>query len=188
MDREKQLEQMAYEYLEKRFVITQQVIRDYFYTHEKEVSEQFTKIMEKNMKECKKKNKQVKYIIFSVLESSILTESYDLQIAFFDKRMYLDDCPVYSYWLPSFIFEQIKHDVNDYLKWASQTIIRIKNYEVEKIRNQYALNHYFQVFVLLKLLIPKLMDRGNIYSVEFKDSVFLFGKYMERPMLLYQEK
>ena len=188
MDRQKQLEKMAQEYLKDKFVKSRQEIGFFFHTHEEEIGTQFTKKIENEMAQCKGKKKQVKYIIFSVLESSILTKSYDLQIAFLDKRMYLDDNPVYSYWLPTFIFEQIEQDMRDYLKWASQTIIRIKDYEVEKIRSQYVLNHYFQVFTLLKFLIPQLMDQGNKYSADFRNSVFLFGKYMERPMLLYQGK
>ena len=142
--------------------------------------------LQEGLQVCGEKNKSVIYIIFSILESSILTKSYELQIAFFDERFYLDESAVYTYWTPSFLFDRVEEDMLLFSKRASQTVIRLREYEIERVRKQYVVNHYFQVSVLLRNMIPGILsyEKENCAALGPATSV-LFGKYMERPMLLY---
>lgn len=71
-------------------------------------------------------------------------------------------------------------------KRASETVVRIRKYEIERIRKQYVKNHYFQVLVLLRDMLPAILsyEKGDCIVFGQTTSV-LYGKYMERPMLIY---
>ena len=186
MDRDKQLEEIAKEYLQQRYSVVLQEIERYYQSQKGEIMEQLACKLRKGLEDCKKKNKSVIYIIFSILESSILTKSYELQIALCDERLYLDENAVYVYWTPSFLFEHVEEDMLLFHKKASQTVIRIREYEVERVRKQYVVNHYFQVSVLLRDMIPAILSYEKAdCAVLGPTTSILFGKYMERPMLLY---
>lgn len=190
MDREKKLQQIAGEYLKEIYYARLEEIRDYYRIHEKEIMEQFCEKLQEGVGKCIELNKEVRYVVISILESSILTKTYDLQIAFYDDRLYLDEKAVYIYWLPSFIFAHIADDMAAFQKKASQTVIRIREYEIERVKRQYAVNHYYQVSVLLRKMLPEILkqERKEL-KVLTKKIDFLYGRYMERPMLLYpQEK
>ncbi len=187
MDRVEQLERMAMEYLKERYSESIAAFTEYYRIHKKDITEQFICEMWKGLEKCESQKKMIKYIVFSVLESSILTKSYDLQVAFYDEKMYLDERAVYFYWRPSFLFERVDDDIKAYRKKASQTVIRIQEYEIEQITKKYVTNHYFYVFLMLKSLVHDLLE-GQILHCPYmeEDVMALFGRYMENLIPLYK--
>ncbi|MDE6950941.1 MAG: hypothetical protein K2P64_08505 [Lachnospiraceae bacterium] len=187
MDRMKKLEQAAGEYLPERYVKSKEFIRAYYAENHREVYGELEKIVRRGIQRCKDSEKQVKHIVISVLFSSILTKSYELQVAFLDERIYMDDAPVEEYWTPEFIFERIEEDIQCFRKTAALNIPRIKEYEVEPIRNAYAFHHYFPVMLLLREIIPDIVENiCSQYDVLDNAAMVSFGRHMEKGVLLYQ--
>ncbi len=186
MDREIKLDEIAKKYLKVRYSERFQEINSYYKLHSGEIIEELDYKLRKGLDRCRKENKSVIYIVFSVLESSILTKSYELQIAFYDEKIYLDENAVYVYWTPYFLFRHVDDDMLLLRKKASETVIRIREYELERIRRQYVVNHYFQVSVLLKNALPAILNSEKKDCMVFGEKVsVLYGRYMERPMLIY---
>lgn len=187
MNRIEQLEKIAMEYLKESYSKSMVASTEYYQVHKKDIMEQFIRAVQNGLEKCEIQKKAIKYIVFSVLESSILTKSYDLQIAFYDEKMYLDEEPVYSYWIPSFLFERLDDDMRAYRKQASRMVIRIQEYEIEQITKKYVINHYFQVFLLLKGMVHDVLE-GQIlhYPCIAEDMIVLFGRYMENLVPLYK--
>lgn len=187
MDRMEHLVKIADEFLTRKYFENAAVAERYFRLHKGEVTRQFSNVVWEGLARCKAKRKKVKYIIVSILESSILTKSYELQVAFFDERMYLDDESEYIYWVPLFLFEQIEDDIWAYRKKASQTVVRIKEYEIEQIFRAYAFNRYLDVYALLKDIIRDVLEQETPnFECLAEDVSILFGQYMEKSVLLYQ--
>lgn len=187
MDRAEQLEKIAKEYLETKFEESEELIRKEYYAHKEEVYQNLADVIHGGLTCCMQMRKKVKYIVVSSLESSNLTKSYELQVTFFNEKMYSDECPVYRYWKPMFIFSKVEEDMLFLKKKASEKVVRIKEYEMDPIRKRYLLNHYFQVLLFLRQAIPGLLENGgNQYDCLEQDAMVLWGKYMERTMLVYQ--
>lgn len=188
-EREELLEQIAQGYLEERYNITVQQVKDYYRLHQNEILEQFCDKLQEGMEKCGGMAKGIKYVVISMLESSILTQSYDLQIAFYDQSLYLDAKAVYVYWKPEFLFAHVEEDLAFCRKKVAQKVVGIKEYEIEEIRGKYIANHYFLVFLLLKEMIFRIMNQDGKWPGNLpKDTDFLFGRYMEKLMPLYQKK
>lgn len=186
MDRMEKLEKIAAETLGKQFEESTKLVQEYYQMHEAEIQQVFRTKMHQGFKSCQEMGKKIYYIIFSVLESSNLIRSYEIQIAFYSEKMYLEDSPVYVYWSPAFLFTRVEEDMQFYRKSASHKVIRIKEYELDTIRKQYILNHYFQVLLLLMELLPAVLEEGRKYDCMAKETEILFGRYMEKPLLIYQ--
>lgn len=187
MDRTKRLEQIIGKYLPERYEKSKEHIREYYQTNNYQIHEELERIMHRGILRCKNGEKRVKHIVISTLYSSILTKSYELQIAFLDERIYLDEAPVDEYWAPWFIFERIEEDLQYFRKMAASDIPRIKEYEMEPIRHTYVLNHHFLVLLLLRQVIPNIVENMfSQYDVLEEDAMLSFGRYMEKGVLLYQ--
>lgn len=150
MDRIEQLEQSVGKYIFERFSQNKEKIVSSYRANKEEIWKEFFDIMCCGAEECEKKNKNVKHIIISILYSSILTQSYELQIAYMNDDLHVDEAPVNVYWAPMFIFQFIEDDILFLKKKVSKDVPRIKEYEMDDIRKKYVLNHYFLVMLLLK--------------------------------------
>lgn len=64
-------------------------------------------------RENKKKN--ITYLTFFQLNSSIQRKSYEIQINLYDREFYFDKEEVYILWIPKFLLEENERD-REYLK------------------------------------------------------------------------
>ena len=100
MSRAEQFVEVAEKYFEVRFKESQEKIYRDFEKRRTEVYQNLVNVIYEGIAQCQQMSKKVKYIIISILESSTITKSYDLQVAFYDEKIYADDTPVYVYWKP----------------------------------------------------------------------------------------
>ena len=187
MDRVKCLEEAAREYLKIRFEESEKLIREEYLIHESEIYQNLTDVISGGLMRCMQITKKVKYVVVSTLESSNITQSYELQIAFFNEKMYADDTPVYTYWKPMYIFSKVEEDICFAKEKMSEKIIRIKDYEMAPIKKEYLLNHYFLALLFLRQLLPDVLERSEeLYSCLEPEATVLWGRYMEKNILVYQ--
>lgn len=187
MNRMEQLEQVAAKHLLKRYSESKRKIESIYRIQKEKIWGEFEKNMCFGAGECKRRGKTVRYITVSILYSSIVTGNYKLQVAFMNDDFYLDEDPVHVYWAPLFIFGQIDDDMQFFRRKASEEVPGIKEYEVDTIRKQYILNHYFLVMLLLKELFPPIVgEMIREYDCIDDNVVVLFGRYMEKAFPLYQ--
>ena len=96
MDRTEKIDQVINDYRAERFADRKEEIKEYYKANRNEICWEFTRKVRRGIQSCQKEQKAVKNIILSVLYSSSLTKSYELQIAFCDERMFFDDTGVSS--------------------------------------------------------------------------------------------
>lgn len=187
MNREEQINGVINHYYAEKYAESKEKIKAYYWENRDRIHQEFAGIIDRGARHCKDKEKKVTHIIISILLSSRLTKSYELQLAFCDERMYLDDTPVYEYWAPEFVFRYIEEDLQFFRKMAAKTIPRIREYELYSIRNTYIWNHYFWVMLLLKELLPAPVESAYERFGVLDDKVMvLLGRYMEGGIPIYQ--
>lgn len=188
MDRTEQINDIISDYYEERYTKSKEKIKDYYWKNWESIHREFAQTVYRGAAVCSDMGKKVNYIILSILFSSSLTKSYEIQIGFYDDRLQLDDAPVCEYWSPAFIFEFIEEDMEFFKRMAARKIPRIKEYELEGIRNTYIWNHYFLVMLLLRELIPapveEICQKFNVLDEKVK---VILGRYMEKGILIYQK-
>ena len=188
MDRIDQLNEIAQVCLKQRYIESLESINKFYLAHKDEICEQYELKLRDGLKECEKQEKKVQYIVVSLLDSSLLTKSYDMQITFFDERTYLDEDPVCRYWCPDFLFKSVDEDMAYFRKKASQKVIRLKEYETDDIRKNYVLYYYCQVFILIQNMTSEIIERLCVnYGCISECIQVLFGRYMDKPILIYQK-
>lgn len=123
---------------------------------------------------------ELKYVIISPLGSGVITRSYELQIALFDRNLYNDENPLCLYWTPKFIFKDIEEDMVTYRKMAAKEIIRLREDEVYEIRRRYALCHAYVSMLYINGIIRQVYDLPIWKEVAGEDAKVLYGTYMEQ--------
>lgn len=186
MNRAEQYVQVAEKYFGTRFKESQETIHKDFAARRTEVYQNFVDVVHEGIVHCRQMKKSVKYIIISILDSSILTKSYDLQVAFYGEKIYADDMPVCVYWKPMLAFSKLEEDMIFFKQKVSEKEVRIKDYEMDIIRDKYLINHYFFILLFLLQVVPDLFER-DVQLSNIKDDVqVMFGRYMEKPILIYK--
>ena len=181
MSRQEIIENMVMELANQKLVCALRRITDYYKEYKTEIEEKFIRKIEHGLQQCIKGQKKIGFISISILESSLITRTYDLQIAFYNEDLYADDSPVYEYWAPTFIYEYLESDIEEMERSLRNQTVRLKAYEMYELKRQYITNFYFLIGFMMKGLTPKIVylckykeaDRESIVKV-------LFGKYMER--------
>ncbi len=190
MERWEEIEKKAYPILEERIKKNTDEIMNYYLQHEVEIQTEFIKTIFQGLKESKKRKKEIQYILISMLNSSIVTKSYEYEMAFYDKRFYLDENPICLYFKLKFLFDFFEEDMKDLKKKLEGCVIRLQEYEVNEIGKEYVLNYYALGTVLLKQMAEQSFlvlgeMKEEVVSSLSKDVVILFGRYMEKPMKLW---
>lgn len=190
MERWEEIEKKAYPILEERIKKNTDEIINYYLQHEVEIQTEFIKTIFQGLKESKKRKKEIPYILISMLNSSIVTKSYEYEMAFYDKRFYLDENPICLYFKLKFLFDFFEEDMKDLKKKLEGCVIRLQEYEVNEIGREYVLNYYALGTVLLKQMVEQSFlvlgeMKEEVVSSLSKDVVILFGRYMEKPMKLW---
>jgi len=136
------------------------------------------------MQECGQKE-DVSIISFFYLNSSLLTGSHKYLISLYDKTFYLDKNEISNTYCPEFVVPYFLSDIQLLEDNIRKQYIRIKNYEMERIKF-YHIQHYYE---LMKNILSSVLDEiRNLpeYNIMKKSSnpLFLYGGYRDHAVNL----
>lgn len=189
MDRMEQLNEIARICLKQRYRDRMEGIKGYYSVHKDEIWEQYEDKIKEGAEECERQGRKVEYVIISMLDSSLLTKSFEMQIAFYDEHTYLDETPICQYWSPGFLFDSVENDMSYLRGKASSKIIKLRDYETDGIMKKYVMNYYYHAFLIIREMTPEILERlSTNYDCMSGNIQVLFGKYMDNPMIIYQKK
>ena len=131
------------------------------------------------MQEYGQKN-DICIISFFYLNSSLLTGSYKYLISLYDETFYLDQSEVSISYCPEFIIPYFLSDIQLLEKNIGKRYIRIKHYEMERIKFLH-IQHYYE---LMKGIFCNVIDEiKNLpeYNIIKKNTkpLFLYGGYRD---------
>ncbi len=183
--REQKIVASVEQYLKERFDESAQQITDDFNAHFDEILAGFQKVLNACVQKAFVQQHQsdkgrLKFVVISLLNSSLITQSYELKIDLFDERMYLDGNEASDYWQPSFMLPYLQiEDMEAVRKLLSGRIPRITDYEMLEVQYGYAGTLCTLYPFFLKKLVhhsKRLISQANPES----EVLVLFGNYMEK--------
>lgn len=181
MSRQEEIENKVMEFAAQKLECAVKQITDYYKEHDAEIKEDFFRAIGHGLQQCVESKKKIGFITISILESSMITKTYDLQIAFSNAYLYAGDNPVYEYWAPSFIYNYLDSDIEEMERSLKDQVIRLKPYEVLGLKRQYVTNLYFLIGFMMKGMAPEIAGLCKYQETDREKIVkVLFGKYMEK--------
>ena len=131
--------------------------------------------------------KSIKYISFSILLSSLLTENYSLGINFYDETFYLDEVEVFSEWKIKYISNFVNNSIQMVEKNLNSKNIPFEQGYLLDLKQSKGLIYTLVWSILLKQFIPvvlKNIERSDFMNHEVVE--ITFGLYMEKQTLIYK--
>lgn len=186
MEREQTIRELSVKFLHDRYQSRLGEIQSCYEKKEEETRKALIPAVAEGAERCRENGKKVKYIILTLLESSILTKTYEIMIAFYDETIYLDKAPVYVYWCPSFVFRGIENDLDDLRVYLRGKVIRLKESELMGVRRNYVINYLGLAAELFRSSIPQMLARMREQGLELDEKFEIaMGRFMEKPVRLY---
>ena len=127
----------------------------------------------------------LRWITISFLKSSVTAGTYEIATACHTADLYLDEAETETYWRMGFMKDAIERDMAVIIPNLKKKIFRIRDYEIEEFRAQYAYTYTALLLVLFNRVLPRVFDLPEFMSVQKEDRVEItFGGYMEETLTL----
>ncbi len=164
----------------------QRVIRQKKEDWSSELLDVFNKcFMKLSIKQQKNIKGKLKYISFSILLTSILTEKYSLGVNFYDEKFYLDESNIFDEFKLKYIYDYASKDIQEIKMWLRKSQLPYNEGELFEIKKIIILSY---VAVWVKELQDKIiqclnkLDREDVGLYEKID--ITFGSYLEKQVIL----
>lgn len=193
MNNVKALEEIIKVNIKEKISKRAQDICDYYENNYKKIDgsmkEEFGQVFKKAVRLQEKGLKEkIFYIIISVLRTNILDNCYKCRIDLYDERYFLDKTECSGYFDAEFILKYIDEDISDYLKEASKSNIRIKQYDADEIKKKYMMVYVGVLEKFLYFAIEEILNSGEYLQLQkSQDMKVLFGEYLDKTVEIYSE-
>lgn len=129
-------------------------------------------------------NKKIRYILISPLNSSIITESYEVQIALYTNEFYFQKEEYIGYYKIPLIFDNIEEDMKELEKIVENNFTRIEKYEIKEIKYSYIKEHNVLIMLFINYFIKYLEEVEILKEIKEEELDILYGEYMEENISL----
>lgn len=128
----------------------------------------------------------IQYLVVSFLRISLHQDNIIFRIEVFDDGFYLDRKEISRNYFPSFLQKRYSEDLSGLYKDAGRKFIRLQEYELLWIKEQYT--HYYEAIVyrmienLSRLIMWKVEESSISVTDDFK---IIYGEFMDKAVILY---
>lgn len=177
-ERENLLRQLSYKLIAEIWEDRLNEIKKDYELYGQMYEEEFIDILSKLL--CSASEENIKYIVISPLNSSVITKTYEMQITLLDERTYEEDNPYCIYWRPEFMYKDVDKDMDTFKRIASKEVVRLRDDEVNEIRRRYVLCHAYTFMFFIQKALEKMEDRTVWKEKEMSSLKIMYGTYMEQ--------
>lgn len=129
-------------------------------------------------------NKKIRYILISPLNSSIITESYEIQIALYTNEFYFQKEEYIGYYKIPLIFDHIEEDMKELEKIVEKNFTRVEKYEIKEVKHKYIKEHNVLIMLFINYFIKYIEEIGILKEAKEEELDVLYGEYMEKNISL----
>lgn len=137
----------------------------------------------------KHKKNEIKYFVCSFLRSDHYLGKLELYIQAMDEGFYLDEQETEIYYCPHFLQEAYLEDLNYLHKKTAEKFMRIQNYELLDINEEYIGFYYSVMYKMMEsvsgLIMETIMGSSILIADGFK---IIYGEYMDNATVLYTKE
>lgn len=184
MERSNEIFKLSEELIKDRFSIRSDQLKLFINENLSSILTGFIKTFDALFKKAnelqqKKIKNNISIINISFLYSNLLINKYGFQIDLYDNEYYLDQIEISADLDLSFLFGFVEEDMEYIRKKLSKKFIKLKYFEVLKIKNRYIMNYYMIAQELIKSLTPYIKRMKEYKKLKKADKVVVFlGEYM----------
>ena len=144
----------------------------------------FLEKIELLLKKVSNDNKKVRYILISPLNSSIITESYEVQIAIYTNEFYFQKEEYIDYYKIPLIFDNIEEEMKEIEKIIEKNFTKVEKYEIKEAKYNYIKEHNILIMIFINYFIKYIEELNILKEVKEDKLDILYGEYMERNISL----
>lgn len=156
--------------------------------NEDKIKEVFLNKIDTLFKKALSENKEIKYLLISPLNTSILTNSYEIMISIYTDAFYLQKEEYIEYLKIPFIFENIDYEMEEFKKILESRFTKIKEYEVKELKYKYVRGHNILVMIFISHFLNYVSELENFREIKENMLKALYGEYMDRSIELIDYK
>lgn len=135
------------------------------------------------------KKGEIKYFVCSFLRSGIYLGRLEFYIQVMDEGFYLDEQETGIYYCPHFLQGPYLEDLYYLHKKAAEKFIRIQDYELLDIYEEYIKFYYSVMYKMMDSvsgLIMETIEKNDVRIAE--DFKIIYGEYMDSATVLYTKE
>lgn len=157
---------------------------------ETEIKEKFLDKIDKLFKKAILEEKEIKYFLISPLESTLLTESYEVQLSLYTEEFYLQDEEYIEYFKIPFVFDDIDEEMKVFEKKVKENFSVVLDYEIKELRYSYIKGHKIFIMVFIAHFLKYIYELESFKNLKKEELKFLYGGYMDKitELFTYTEK
>ena len=159
----------------------------------RELAEGFLSVIEQGIEQIvrdvgKGGLKQIRYVLFSCLHSSIFLKKYLIRLELSGPELYLKESMAKVYWDAGDIYRLFERDIEEIQRGMAFRIPRIRSYEVDEIRYAYAPYYHGMAKEFIREMTAGIVGNygGSTSRKEQEQVMILFGEYMGEADVLYR--
>ncbi len=142
----------------------------------------FINTLNSQQENCKGK---LRYISFSILLTSILTEKYSFGINFYDENFYLDESNIFDEFFLEYISDFIDKDMESIKIWLRNKQILFNKSDLFEMKNIMVLNYMAIWIKHLKDEIIYCLNQSKIDDIILSEKIDItFGTYLEKQAVM----
>jgi len=190
MERQEKLLKEIEELLSEQFIKGCEKITAYCEEHSQELVTELLLALRQVMEQASSlqdngQKGQIKYLVFSLLHSGIVVGKNHIRIDAMDAGFYSDPAECVSYLNLAGIYQSFEEDIAGIKNELSRNIPRIREYEMDIVRYEYAVYYRQVVKAFLQTMLEE-MDGDTMFGCVGRDASVqvLFGEYMDRAEVL----
>lgn len=124
-------------------------------------------------------------ISVSSLRSSDYTKTYAIKLSANEKELFIEPNPTSVLWTPTFFVDLMNEELALLWEVAKKKLIRLKQWDMEQFRLQYAQLYTGFILSLLSTCADQVAALDALKEIRKAPKVcFYVGAYMEKPVLL----
>lgn len=151
----------------------------------RELAEGFLSAIEQGVRQIirgggKESLRQIRYLLFSCLHSSIFSTKYLVRMELAGEELYLKEPLAEVYWDAGDIYRLFERDIESIRRGMDFKIPRIRSYEIDEIRYAYAPYYHGMVKEFIREMMAGIAENADepAEREEQGQIAILFGEYM----------
>lgn len=145
-------------------------------------------LLEAGILQKQNKKGDIQYLAFHFMQYGMYMDKLEMRIEVLDDRFYLDEEEAAGYYRPAFLLNRYLADLDFLYRKAGESFIRLQDYELEKVKEEYANFFSAILFQMMKGLSGLIMELVKESGIRITDRfMMIYGEYMECAVILCEE-
>lgn len=130
--------------------------------------------------------KPITYIQICYLKAALMTETYEIMIHLYDKKLYFDKAECYGYWYPAAFRKYFEEDIENFYRRARNHLVQFGYEQLQGIKMRYYDMYLALIQQYLYEEVEHIINLPSFAQIAKEENFGIsFGGYREKGLQLY---